>query len=300
MNDERTSLLLNPDAVAQDKNITENIVPEVSTDAFLYDAISEENINDIPSANKPELITLMGLPFCGKTTFVGSLYILLKTRPDLLGVSFIDSDTLTGFAKKVFLRRLKDEQKSVVKRTLRTEGSILNIVVKDDNNDNRMLLISDRAGECYGDVLDMADETNKHLSVKYANKLLLFLDSEQIIKHYDSYKDNILTLLTVFENAGMLPDDKKVITVFNKIDIKNSNNDSKEIWDEREKTFVKIVDKFFSVENSVFRINSLGITCDKEDKELITLYKKILAPNVGSALSNDYNWITKQLKESEK
>lgn len=300
MNDERTNLLLYPDSVAQDKSIKENKISEVTTDAFLYDAIYEETANDIHSKDKPELITLMGLPSCGKTTFVGSLYILLKTRPNILGVSFLDSDTLTGFEKKVYLRRIKENQKSAVKRTLRSEGSILNIVVSDDNNDKRMLLISDKAGESYGDVLNKSDEANKHLTVKYANKLLLFIDSEQIINHYNSYKDNIKTLLTVFRNADMLPEDKKVIIVFNKIDKKDSDENAKKNWNEREKSLVEIVDEFFNVDNSVFRINSLGIKHDEEDEELIRLYKKILAPNDVHSLPNDYNWITKQLKESVK
>ncbi len=269
MSDERTSLLLNPETSTSGKESKENSVPETPKESYLYDAFFERDINNLECDEKPELITLLGLSSSGKTTFVGSLYALLRRRPDLLGVTFMDSETLTGFEKKVYLRRVKGDHKSAVKRTFRSDGSFLNVVINDENGqDSRMFLISDKAGESYGDVLDNAEEAKKHLAVKYANKLVLFLDTDEIINHYSSYKDKLLTLLTVFNNAGMLPDEKKGITVFNKIDMLTGNSITQEEWNEREKGVLDIVSKFFSVENSVYRINSLGIKYGEEHGSL--------------------------------
>lgn len=301
MSDERTSLLLNPETSASGKESKGNSVPETPKDSYLYDAFFEGDINNLECDEKPELITLMGLSSSGKTTFVGSLYALLRRRPDLLGVTFWDSDTLTGFEKKVYMRRVKGENKSAVKRTLRSDGSILNVVIADESGqDSRMLLISDKAGESYGDVIDKAEEAKKHLAVKYANKLVLFLDSDEIINHYSSYKDKLLTLLKVFNSTGMLPEGKKVITVFNKIDMVEGNvNITKEEWEDREKTFLDIVNQFFSIENSVYKINSLGIKYGDEHSGLISLYKSLLSRTIATPLSNEYNWITRLARSAK-
>ena len=298
MGDERTSLLLNHEASASGKEPQESIVTDTPKDAYLYDAFIEEEINNLECEEKPELITLMGLSSSGKTTFVGSLYALLRRRPNLLDVSFLDSDTLTGFEKKVYLRRIKGDNKSAVKRTLRSDGSVLNVVIADEEvQHSRMLLISDKAGESYGDVLDHANEAKKHIAVKYANKLVLFLDSEEIINRYSSYKDKLLTLLTVFNNEEMLPEEKKVITVFNKIDMLEGNPDiTQKEWNDREKALLEIVNKFFSVENSIYRINSLGIKYGEEHDGLITLLKSLLSRNASTPLPYEYNWITKLIR----
>lgn len=301
MSDERTSLILNPETSASGKEFKENSVPETPKESYLYDALFERDINNLECDEKPELITLLGLSSSGKSTFVGSLYAVLRRRPDLLGVSFLDSDTLTGFEKKVYLRRVKGDYKSAVKRTFRSDGSILNVVITDGSGqDSRMFLISDKAGESYGDVLDNAEEAKKHYAVKYADKLVLFLDSDEIINHYSSYKDKLLTLLTVFNNAGMLPEEKKVITIFNKIDMVESNATiTKEEWEDREKAFLDIGSKFFSVENIVYRINSLGIKYGEEHSGLITLYKSLLSRSIPTPLSNEYNWITKLTRSAK-
>lgn len=300
MSDERTNLLLNPETSVSEKETKDNNVPEVPKEAYLYDAFYEGDINDLDCDDKPELITLMGLSSSGKTTFVGSLYALLRRRPDLLGVTFLDSDTLTGFEKKVYLRRIKGDSKSAIKRTLRSDGSILNIVIADENEQSRMILISDKAGESYGDVLDSSEEAKKHIAVKYANKLVLFLDSEEIINRYSSYKDKLLTLLTAFNEAGMLPEEKKVITVFNKIDMLESNTViAKEEWNKREAALLRIVNGFFNAGNRVYRINSLGIKYGDEHQELIDLFKSLLSSTEQKSLPNEYNWIKKLTRSTK-
>ena len=300
MSDERTSLLLNPETGNPGKEFIENNVQETLKEAYLYDAFNEGEINNLTCDDKPELITLMGLSSSGKTTFAGSLYALLRRRSDLLGVTFLDSGTLTGFEKKVYLRRINGANKSAVKRTLRSDGSILNVIITEEGEKrSRMLLFSDKAGESYGDVLDNADEAKKHIAVKYANKLVLFLDSDEILNRFSSYKDKLLTLLTVFNNAGMLPEEKRVITVFNKIDMVHDANISQEEWGNREKALLDIVDRFFSVENNVYRINSLGIKYGEEHDGLISLFKSLLSRNTTTPLSNEYNWITKLTRSAK-
>ena len=76
--------------------------------SFRYDALKDADVNNLVSDSRPTLITLFGISECGKTTFVGSLFAILRRRPSLLMKTFIDSDTLTGFERRVHQRFLSE------------------------------------------------------------------------------------------------------------------------------------------------------------------------------------------------
>ena len=57
-------------------------------------------------------------------------------------------------------------------------------------------------------------------------------------------------------------------------------------------SYLEIVNKFFSVENSIYRINSLGIKYGEEHDGLISLLKSLLSRNTSTPLPYEYNWIT--------
>ena len=77
--------------------------------SFRYDALKDADVNNLVSDSRPTLITLFGISECGKTTFVGSLFAILRRRPSLLMKTFIDSDTLTGFERRVHQRFLSED-----------------------------------------------------------------------------------------------------------------------------------------------------------------------------------------------
>ncbi len=86
MNEEVNNILLNPTASTVSNN-TEALVQEkaLETDmAFMFEAYTEENISELIYSEKPELIALLGLNDYGKSTFVGSLYQLLRTNEEYM------------------------------------------------------------------------------------------------------------------------------------------------------------------------------------------------------------------------
>ena len=97
--------------------------------SFRYDALTDADVNNLVSDSRPTLVTLFGVSECGKTTFVGSLFAILRRRPSLLMKTFIDSDTLTGFERRVHQRFLSEDGQSVTQRTQRKADSILNVVL---------------------------------------------------------------------------------------------------------------------------------------------------------------------------
>ena len=85
--------------------------------SYRYDSLKDADVNNLVSDSRPTLITLFGVSECGKTTFVGSLFAILRRRPCLLKKTFIDSDTLTGFERRVHQRFLCEDGQSVIQRT---------------------------------------------------------------------------------------------------------------------------------------------------------------------------------------
>ena len=93
------------------ENIIEQLVTMKET-PFYTDALNEVNINNIITNQKPELIVLFGLNDLGKTTFVGSLYHLLRVSGKMADYKFVNSDTFAGFERRVFLRKCSKDGRS--------------------------------------------------------------------------------------------------------------------------------------------------------------------------------------------
>ena len=134
MSNEVVDLKLNGNDGESTKPSVQPVVTEVdgSEGSFRYDALKDADVNSLKSDSRPTLITLFGISECGKTTFVGSLFAILRRRPGLLKKTFIDSDTLTGFERRVHQRFLSEDGQSVIQRTQRKAGSILNIVLGNE------------------------------------------------------------------------------------------------------------------------------------------------------------------------
>lgn len=114
-------------ATPQSTQQTEGAIIEEST--YRYDALQNMDVNRLSSTRRPTLVTLFGISECGKTTFVGSMFAILCRRPQLLKSTFIDSDTLTGFQRRVHTRFLSEKGLSEPPRTQRRAGSILNMIL---------------------------------------------------------------------------------------------------------------------------------------------------------------------------
>lgn len=299
------------------EDITKSTQPDVQEQeytegSFRYDALKDADVNNLASDSRPTLITLFGISECGKTTFVGSLFAILRRRPGLLKTTFIDSDTLTGFERRVHQRFLSEDGQSVVQRTQRKAGSILNAVLSDVHGDNKhMFVISDLSGEIYLDAISDKSVVVQQTAVKYADKLVIFADIEPLLKakSYNSYKENFQSLLARFKENNMFPADAEIYVAFNKTDIvepaaiEAAKTENEEIDDEKKKEFVKaferrkkaiidIVKECVTIpDDHIFEISSLGIQVGDEDEQLIKLFTELLCKKKHKPLPASYNWI---------
>lgn len=285
---------------------------EYTEGSFRYDALKDADVNNLASDTRPSLITLFGISECGKTTFVGSLFAILRRRPALLNTTFIDSDTLTGFERRVHLRFLSEDGQPVIQRTQRKAGSILNVVLGDENGKNQhMIVISDLSGEIYNDAISDKSVVVQQTAVKYADKLVIFADIKPLLesKTYNSYKDKFQSLLARFNENNMLPTEAEVYLAFNKIDIVESvamdsarteneaideekKNDFDKVFERRKKAIVDIVKKSVTISNDrIYEISSLGIQVNDEDKQLIKLFTELLRKKAPKPLPAPYKWI---------
>ncbi len=280
----------------------ENQQPEVQELSYRYDALREADVNNLPSAERPTLVTLFGISECGKTTFVGSLFAILRRRPTLLNATVIDSDTLTGFERRVHLRFLSESGQSVIQRTLRKAGSLLNVVIGDEKGDNlHMFIVSDLAGEVYKDAISNRDLVLQQKAVKYADKLVVFVDVEALlnVKTYNSYKSNFKSLLNRFKENNMLPAEAEVFLAFNKYDKISTAADeapqSEEFlksWEAKKKSMMEIAKEMLPIaDDHIFNVNSLGIQVGDEDDGLINLFKHLLCKKETKPLPSAFNWL---------
>lgn len=280
--------------------------------SYLYDSLKDADVNNLVSDSRPTLITLFGVSECGKTTFVGSLFAILRRRPCLLKKTFIDSDTLTGFERRVHQRFLSEDGQSVIQRTQRKAGSILNVVLGNEQGNNQhMFVISDLSGEIYRDAISDITIVQQQKAVKYADKLVIFADIEPLLKakSYNSYKENFQSLLARFKENDMLPVGAEVYVALNKSDmvesaaIDASKTETGEVDEEKKKAFIKAVDKRKKAivdivkdsiaisDDHLFEISSLGIQVGEENGQLIKLFSELLCKKEQKPLPASYNWI---------
>ena len=296
---------------------TKSAQPEVQEQeniegSYRYDSLKDADVNNLVSDSRPTLITLFGVSECGKTTFVGSLFAILRRSPCLLKKTFIDSDTLTGFERRVHQRFLSEDGQSVIQRTQRKAGSILNVVLGNEQGNNQhMFVISDLSGEIYRDAISDITIVQQQKAVKYADKLVIFADIEPLLKakSYNSYKENFQSLLARFKENDMLPVGAEVYVALNKSDmvesaaIDASKTETGEVDEEKKKAFIKAVDKRKKAivdivkdniaisDDHLFEISSLGIQVGEENGQLIKLFSELLCKKEQKPLPASYNWI---------
>ena len=287
-----------PLQIPQMESASKNAPIEVDT-AFLYEAYTEDNIVDANFDMNPELITLLGLDEYGKSTFVGSFYHLLRTRESFCGFSLIDTDTIAGFERRLYLRTLNDEGKSEVKRTRRKKGSLLNLRLIDSDNNPRHILLSDGAGETYRECLSKDSIVMEQIAVKAANRLLIFVNCEEFNDVTKPWKEDLKALLKRFDDNSMLPENATVYVVLNKFD--KASEISPETIESYINEVKSIIEKHLAIEdNSIFKVNSKGLFADNIDEGLTNLISEILKPvQVNRSLYKDLDWISNAIKDNK-
>lgn len=291
-------LLNNPKEVksAATANIVEQLVASKES-PFYTDALNESNINNIITNEKPELIVLFGLNDLGKTTFVGSLYHLLRVSGEMEDYNFINSDTFAGFERRVFLRKCSKDGRSNTNRTLRAENPFLTLHMEHIvTNEKRLIVLSDRAGERYRDYISKDEELLKDKTIKYADRILLFVNAEELIgRSYSSMKDDLRSLLRRLKEKKMLPMLATKYIIFNKYD-KVLSIDNQQFKDHKQE-LVDLFEEMFEEKGiSQHCINSKNLS---DNTELEGLFSILIQPLDKNKVDSALDWVETAIKNNK-
>lgn len=82
----------------------------------------------------------------------------------------------------------------------------------ETSKNKRLIVISDRAGERYRDYISKDDELIKDKTIKHADRILLFINAEELLgRSYSNMKDEVRTLFRRLKEKNMLPMSSKNI-----------------------------------------------------------------------------------------
>jgi hypothetical protein len=199
----------------------------VTIQTFISDAIGDdEKLNEIETESKPEVVVLVGFPGYGKTSFVATCYQLLLQNGKIDDYEFYDSDTFIGLERRVYARRISETNDTpITKRTLRGESHLLTFRFKHPILGDKVVVFSDRSGENYKDYAYKTDSIISDKLIKYADRLLFFINCEDLIDHsFMTLKDDYDCLLRNMV-ANKIPSMGTTIDLlFNKNDLVNEDN----------------------------------------------------------------------------
>lgn len=236
-----------------DHGFTPNI-PETSQ--FYCDAMNDGNINMVLNNVKPELIVLIGFSDYGKSTFLGSLYYYLLTKGNVGGYELYDSDTFSGFERRMYLRNIKNDE-AAKSKTLRTEEDdeyLMTLTFYNSSlKEKKQLIISDRAGETYRNYVDVKERIKKDESLPRAQRVLIMIDSTQLQSSWDIQEGRFRQLFAGLKECGKMPKEAAYTLLFNKIDLVLDNATLKAGYDDEKQT---VIDFFCS---------ELGLSADDMD-----------------------------------
>jgi hypothetical protein len=127
------------------------------------------------------VISLVGVPNCGKTTLLSSLYEIAR-RNVVSQVGFAGSETIRGFEERCHLSRLASE--SELPDTPRTghELRLLHMsLVARQLGERVELFMADRRGEHFEDVLDRPDLSETLPEVRRGDGVAFLLDGGHLV-----------------------------------------------------------------------------------------------------------------------
>ena len=245
----------------------------------MYYAKHEEEANELIRKVRPEFVVMIGLEDYGKTTFLGSLYHQFRCNGKVGGQLLIDSDTLSGFEYKVFLRVMNTEGLSDVVRTSGKDAFILSLNLQDEADEtDRQLIISDRAGETYFKYLSDNDLIAADKTLQRADRILLFVDSEKMVSDTDylAMKDDYKMLLKRLKDAGKYPEKAVLYVVFNKYDKRKKTQKKKYL--SRKQEMLEVFKVLKETADRIFEVDSKHLLETDNTSDIWELQKILVNP----------------------
>ena len=265
--------------------VDDDFTPKIpETSQFYCDAMNDDNINLVLNDVKPELIVLVGFSNYGKSTFIGTLYYYLMTHGRVDEYEMYDSDTISGFERRLYLRSMKNDP-YVKSKTLRTEEEddymlTLNFY-NPKNSEKKHLILSDRAGETYKKYVDNNDK------VKAGDD-------------WDTLQEKFRMLFLRLKENGKMPQDATFDLIFNKIDIVNANETLKGEYAKNKKEIVEFFQVQIGAEEllNVVELNSKKTHGNEEFENFVKelVKKDKTQKNEEAKLKSSLDWVGDKIK----
>lgn len=268
---------------------------------FVSEALNDdEKINSLMTNSKPEVTIFVGFEGFGKTSFVASCYQLLLSSGSIDGYEFYDSETLTGFERRLFLRRLSEgteEYAPETKRTIRGEPYLLTMHLKHPDRGEKLVVFSDHSGEDYREYADKKRSIDSDVLIMHADRILFFVDASKISStEYLSVKNKYVQLLTNMKESSVFGrNELKIDLLFTKIDLVSENRDTylsrrKEVEDK----FRSIIGKEIS---NVYEIIANKVRDNEMLKALfIDIIEKTMSNTPVDAGDSELDWVKEMIK----
>ena len=263
---------------------------------FFCDATSQDRLNDFVGKEKPKLVALVGFADYGKSTFIGSLYQMLIESNEYNGYSLVDSETYTGFERRVFLRRVNNENTSDTKRNVLGESDILHFKLQSVKGINHEILISDKAGETYSKYISSEEEIKKDIVVAKADLLVFFIDAEkdsQSLAEHNLIADKYESLLGRLKAQNKLVRGTPYVLVFTKVDKVLSDDRRKKLAERREKMCALFSDGMGISPEYVYEVNSKS----QDDEQLNRVFACIMREKTIKESALNLDWAKKEIEE---
>mgnify|MGYP001192659873 CR=1 FL=1 len=154
---------------------TIHVVQELN---FQGDALNDENIDEYISDKIPIINVLVGYVGYGKTTFVTTLISQLMNEGHISNFHFLDTDTMTGFEKRAYIRNIDIKTKKRSQRTLNNENYLLTLDIQEGlKGETRKIIISDRSGETYKNYRSHSDFISHDHTLPHSTRIFFFIDA---------------------------------------------------------------------------------------------------------------------------
>ena len=275
-----------------------NTNAKVNGQLLFCDAKNQSELNDCIDSERPKLVALVGFANYGKSTFIGTLYELLIQNLNYRGYSFVDSDTYVGFERRVFLRRINDEDTSDTKRNVLGENDILNLVLRSEKGEKHQVILSDKAGETYLKYTSSDDEVKEDRVLENADLIVFFVDAEvdtQKLADHIFISEKYEGLLTRLKAQHKITALTSYIMVFTKIDKVDSDERREKLADRKKKLSAIFTENIGKEPNQIYEVNSKDLSHDG----LNQVFEKIISPLTSVEAAKELDWVKMEIDKQK-
>lgn len=282
------------------KNISEgsqeNAIKEeiMAQQPYYGEAKSDNDVNDLQDDDRPFLISVIGFPECGKSTFVSSIYHLCMTRGGIGSFKFFDSDTLIGFEKRALIRHIKTDVKNRNLRTQVYENPFLSLSFRNVDGRVAKVIISDKSGETYEKYKDRAGLAGCDVGLINADVIVLLVDANKFESNIVNEQKRLRIFLARLRNEGVCQNGAQFFLVMNKMDICNQ----KSIEDLISGFIEKNRDNIPEI-SSVKYIQSIKLRQTKTLEEFVTDLIAIKFSELPNQVTEDIDWVRSIINRSK-